>query len=66
MSWTSNPGYKFLDRYVRTLPGVENVSVFSESNAVSWVDGRQIKSRTRRTDGLPGCGECLVERLTRV
>ncbi len=27
---TGSPGYGFLDRYVRTLPDVERVSIFSE------------------------------------
>ena len=50
---TSNPGYGFLDRFVRTLPGAEKVSIFSslQSTAV-YRDGSRIDTMIRRTDGV--------------
>jgi putative ABC transport system permease protein len=52
---TSEPGYGFLDRWVRPLtklPGVERVSlVGSPRTAVSYVGGRKIESKLRRADG---------------
>jgi putative ABC transport system permease protein len=51
----SEPGYGFLDRWVRPLtqlPGVERVSlVTTPGTAVSYVGGRKIESQLRRTDG---------------
>jgi len=49
---TSDAGYGFLDQEVRGLPGAERVSLFTmPENAVSYVDGRKIKSRLKRVDG---------------
>jgi putative ABC transport system permease protein len=52
---SSEPGYGFLDRYARplaALPGVERVSIVSTpETAVSYLDGKKIESRLRRTDG---------------
>ncbi|HYO15004.1 MAG TPA: ABC transporter permease [Thermoanaerobaculia bacterium] len=52
---STEPGYGFLDRYVRPLaavPGVERVSILSTSQtAVSYLGGRKIESQLRRTDG---------------
>lgn len=52
---TTEPGYAFLDRWVRPmaeLPSVERVAlVTSDANAVSYVAGRKIESRLRRADG---------------
>ena len=49
---TGSPGYGFLDRYVRTLPGVERVSVFSQLQpAVSYLRGEKVESKVKRTDG---------------
>jgi putative ABC transport system permease protein len=52
---STEPGYGFLDRYVRplaTVPGVERVSVLSTSQtAVSYLGGKKIESQLRRTDG---------------
>lgn len=52
---SSEPGYGFLDRYVRPLamvPGVERVSLLTTSQtAVSYLGGRKIESQLRRTDG---------------
>lgn len=51
----SEPGYGFLDRYVRplaALPAVERVSIVSSpQTAVSYVGGRKIESQLRRADG---------------
>ncbi len=46
--------YAFLDRYVRTLPDVERVSIFTHffsSPVTSYKDGEKIESYLRRTDG---------------
>src|SRR5262245_46375472 len=46
------PGYLFLDRYVRTLPGAEAISVFSQpTDAITYVNGQKIDSQLRHTDG---------------
>jgi putative ABC transport system permease protein len=51
----SEPGYGFLDRWVRPLaqlPGVERISlVTTPRTAVSYVGGRKIESQLRRADG---------------
>jgi putative ABC transport system permease protein len=52
-SWTntSGAGYGFLDAEVRDLPGAERVSFYTmPSQAVSYVDGRKLKSFLKRTD----------------
>jgi putative ABC transport system permease protein len=47
-----NPGYAFLTKYVKTLPGVEMVAIYSEDHPVtSFKDGYEIKSQLKRTDG---------------
>lgn len=52
---SSEPGYAFLERYVRplsALPGVEALSFISTpQGAVAYLDGKKIESRLRRTDG---------------
>jgi putative ABC transport system permease protein len=52
---SSEPGYSFLDRYVRplsALPGVEALSFISTpQGAVAYLEGKKIESRLRRTDG---------------
>jgi putative ABC transport system permease protein len=49
---SGNPGYAFLDRYVRTLPGVEAVSILSEqATAVSYVGEQRVECKLKRTDG---------------
>jgi putative ABC transport system permease protein len=46
------PGYAFLDRYVRDIPGVELTSIFSNpSEVISFVEGEKVDLRMRRTDG---------------
>lgn len=48
---TSGAGYGFLDAEVRDLPGAERVSLYTmPSQAVSYVDGRKVKSFLKRTD----------------
>ena len=50
--WNGNPGYGFLNKYVRGLSNVEKFSIFSEERAVtSFKDGAEIKSMLKRTDG---------------
>jgi putative ABC transport system permease protein len=52
---TSQPGYAFLDRYVRPmakLPSVERVALVTEAETVvSYLNGRKIDSAMRRADG---------------
>lgn len=49
---TGPAGYVFLDRYVRTLPNVERVSLYTTQNTVySFWRGGKIKSFLKRTDG---------------
>jgi putative ABC transport system permease protein len=48
----SDPGYAFLDRYVRDIPGVELTSLHSVGNDVtSFVGGEKIVSRLKYADG---------------
>jgi len=52
-SWqnTSGAGYGFLDAEVRDLPGAERVTLYTmPSQAVSYVEGRKVKSFLKRTD----------------
>ncbi len=52
-SWTntSGAGYGFLDAELRDLPGAESVSFYTmPSQAVSYVEGRKVKSYLKRTD----------------
>jgi putative ABC transport system permease protein len=49
---TGNPGYGFLDKYVRDLPGAEATSFFtSVSSMAMYHDGKKIDTHLRRTDG---------------
>ncbi|HMV85981.1 MAG TPA: ABC transporter permease [Blastocatellia bacterium] len=49
---TGPAGYVFLDRYVRTLPNVERVSLYTTQNTVySFWKGGKIESFLKRTDG---------------
>ena len=49
---TGAPSYAFLDRYVRTLPEVEKVSIATKiTTALSFKNGEKIKSALKRTDG---------------
>jgi putative ABC transport system permease protein len=55
VSMSSEPGYGFLDRYIRplkSLPQVEDVSLASTAEPVSsYLGGRKIESKLKRTDG---------------
>jgi len=49
---SSRPSYAFLDRYVRTLPNVEKVSISTQpTTALSFKNGEKIKSFLKRADG---------------
>jgi putative ABC transport system permease protein len=49
---TTQPGYRFLDKYVRGLPGAEAISFFSTSSpAAMYHRGQKIDTHIRRTDG---------------
>src|ERR1041385_3168919 len=51
-SYGTNPGFGFLNRTIRNLPGAEDVSVYSEaSTAVIYDHGRRIEAQQTRTDG---------------
>lgn len=46
------PGYGFLNRYLRGLPGAENISLFTTAGRVAlYHHGAKIESHIRRTDG---------------
>ncbi|HXK08793.1 MAG TPA: ABC transporter permease [Vicinamibacteria bacterium] len=46
------PGYGFLDRYVRTLPGAERISLFTfQEKVVTYKDGARIEAYRKYTDG---------------
>lgn len=50
-SSSSGAGYGFLDAEVRGLPGAERVAFYTEpTQAVSYLDGRAVKSFMKRTD----------------
>lgn len=50
--WNGHPGYQLLNNYTRNLPGVELMSIYSESSpAISYVRGQKIVSALRQTDG---------------
>jgi putative ABC transport system permease protein len=49
---SGNPGFKLLDTYMRTLPGIERSSIMSEQRIVSsYKDGYDLKPYLKRTDG---------------
>lgn len=49
--WQSGPGYKFIDRYARDLPGVERMSVYTRpTEAVTFKEGRKLVFQMRFTD----------------
>jgi len=49
---TGSPGYGFLDRYVRTLPEVEKVSIFSRLDpAVTYLGDEKLEFKVKYTDG---------------
>lgn len=51
-NYSGGPGYGYIDRFFRDLPGVESMTVFTgEVEVVSFHRGQKIDSRLRRTDG---------------
>jgi putative ABC transport system permease protein len=51
-SWGSGPGYRLLDRHVRTLPDVERVSVTTRPNRIPiYHQGEKMQCFFRYTDG---------------
>lgn len=49
---TGTPGYGFLDRTARDLPGAERMTIYSfQERAVSYPEGRKVLSWLKRTDG---------------
>jgi len=47
----SGPGFKFLDRYSRDLPGVERMTIFTRAyEASAFLDGRKLVFQTRFAD----------------
>jgi putative ABC transport system permease protein len=49
--WSSEPGYKLLDGYMRDLPGAERMSILSDARTVhSYPGGTKVKSSLKRTD----------------
>jgi putative ABC transport system permease protein len=51
-SMNSNPGYKFVDKYVKGLPSAEATSIFTGSSPmVMYHERRKIETHLRRTDG---------------
>jgi len=52
-TWNGNGGYRFFDRYTRNLPGVEKMSLFTETEKVySYKGGEKIESYIKRADGV--------------
>lgn len=51
-SMTSDPGYGFLDQFVRTLPNIEKATIFSSLQSTAlYRDGARIDTMLKRTDG---------------
>ena len=49
---TSNPGYRFVDKYVRGLSKAEATSIFTGSSPMTmYHDRRKLETHIRRTDG---------------
>jgi putative ABC transport system permease protein len=49
--WSSEPGYRLLDRHLRDLPGAERTSIYSDARTVySYPGGTRVKSSLKRTD----------------
>jgi putative ABC transport system permease protein len=50
-SWYSGPGFKFVDRYARDLPGVERMSIYTQpSEASAFLEERKLVFQTRFAD----------------
>lgn len=53
MSWNGEPGYGFLDKYCRDLPGVEMMTIVgSQGSVVGYPEGRRTDLKLRQTDGV--------------
>jgi putative ABC transport system permease protein len=51
--WGAPGGYRFYDRHTRNLPGVEKMSLLTETEMVySYKSGEKIESYIKRTDGV--------------
>src|SRR5215510_2971906 len=51
--WNRTGGYRFFDRHTRNMPGVEKMSLLTESERVySYMSGEKIESYIKRTDGV--------------
>jgi putative ABC transport system permease protein len=51
-TYGSNPGFGFLQRTIRNLPGAEMVSVYGESmTSIIYDQGRRIEAQLTKTDG---------------
>jgi len=51
-AWSSNAGYMLFDKYARTLPGVEALTIFSSFQSVAtYLGDQRITSQMKRTDG---------------
>ena len=51
-TWNGRPGYKFLDKYIRSLPGIEKMTIHTASEQViTFRDGRKFEMMLKRTDG---------------
>jgi putative ABC transport system permease protein len=46
----SNAGFKLLNTYARTLPGVERLSLYTDATVHSYIGGQKIESALKRTD----------------
>jgi len=50
-NWYAGPGFKFLDRYARDLPGVELMSIYTRpSETSSFLEGRKLVFQSRFAD----------------
>ncbi len=49
-SWGSNPGYRFLDRHVRNVEGMEAFTMATSRRVGAYRDGVKIESEMMRTD----------------
>lgn len=49
--WNSSPGFKFLNKYSRDLPGVQRMSIYTSlHNSTLFLEGRKIVLKPRYTD----------------
>jgi len=50
-TWHTGPGFKFVDRYARDLPGVERMSIYTRpSESSTFLEGRKLVFQTRFVD----------------